>query len=55
MERTVEDVEQALNIVLESGVEKSRYPTMTYEQGIEIALRWMLGEVDDAEFPFDTP
>ena len=31
----------------------SRYPGISYEEGIEQALRWVLGEDDDEEWPFD--
>jgi len=30
--------------------QKSQYPGMTYEQGIEEALQWVLGEITDEEF-----
>jgi len=33
----------------ESGV--SRHPAMTYEQGIEAAISWIMGEVD--QYPID--
>lgn len=25
----------------------SRWPAMTYEQGVDVALRWALGETDE--------
>ena len=30
--------------------EASNYPGMTYEKGIEEALLWVLGEIEDDEF-----
>jgi len=30
--------------------ERTKYPGMTYEQGIEESLRWVLGEIPDDEF-----
>lgn len=30
----------------------SKYPSMTYEQGIEEALMWVLGELDDQDFSY---
>ena len=30
--------------------QRSQYPGMTYEQGIEEALQWVLGEITDDEF-----
>ena len=32
--------------------EPSRYSGMTYEEGIRIALEWVLGDVDDDEFEY---
>ena len=29
---------------------KSKFPAMTYEQGVEEALQWVLGEIPDNEF-----
>jgi hypothetical protein len=34
----------------ESG--KTKYPAMTYEQGIEEALMWVIGEIPDEEFEY---
>ena len=42
------EIEEALCRI--KGVEGSRYPGMTYEQGIEEALCWVIGEIPDKEF-----
>lgn len=43
-QREIEDVLQDFDSL------KNEYPGMTYEQGIEEALSWVLGDVDDDEF-----
>ena len=30
----------------------SKYPGMSYEEGVEAALRWVTGDSDDEGFPF---
>lgn len=44
--RTAKEIDDVLGKV-EDG-EASAYPGMTYEQGIAEALRWVLGEQDEA-------
>jgi hypothetical protein len=33
-----------------SNVHDTKYPNMTYEQGVDEALGWVLGEIADEEF-----
>lgn len=42
-------IEEALDNVQESD---SSHFGMTYEQGVEEALMWVLGEIDDEDFSF---
>lgn len=45
--KTIDQIEQVLNKIDTSN---SKYLGMSYEQGIEEALMWVLGELEDAEF-----
>jgi|DEB19_MinimDraft_2_1074335.scaffolds.fasta_scaffold29524_1 hypothetical protein len=42
-------IEEALDKVQES---ECNHFGMTYEQGVEEALMWVLGEIDDEDFSF---
>lgn len=33
---------------------ETKYPAMTYEQGIEEALLWVLGDITDEEFEYSS-
>ena len=44
------EIEKVLMNLPESG--KTNYPAMTYEQGIEEALMWVLEEISDNEFEY---
>lgn len=51
LERTVLPTEEEIDQVLEACVEteasgESKYPGMTYEQGVDAAIRWMQGGGD---------
>ena len=49
--RTQEEIDDVLNEsfqALETG--RSRYPGMTYEQGIEDMYHWLVGDSDDPLF-----
>ena len=35
--------------------EQSKYPSMSYEEGVEEALRWVLEDIPDDEFEFTLP
>jgi hypothetical protein len=46
--KTKEEIEKvALNL---GDVHDTKYPNMTYEQGVDEALGWVLGEIPDEEF-----
>jgi len=38
------------DILLNLETEESKYPSMTYEQGVQEALMWVLDEISDDEF-----
>ena len=46
--------ENEINNVLDClpGDERTNYPAMTYEQGVEEALLWVLEEIPNEEFEF---
>lgn len=42
------EIDEQLNLALDSEeAGRSRWPGMTYEQGVEAAIRWVTGQVDD--------
>mgnify|MGYP007065736716 CR=1 FL=1 len=43
------EVANALGIVDSN---KSEFPAMSYEQGVEETLLWVLGEIEDDDFEF---
>lgn len=45
---TKDDVGRVLNWCLEADSLGSHHPSMTYEEGVEAAIHWMLGETDEA-------
>jgi hypothetical protein len=48
IKRTKEEVDELLNDLAESvDSGERRFPGMSYEQGIEVGIRWLIGEVDD--------
>jgi len=48
MEPTADELEEQLVKAIEQNTKgSSRWPGMTYEQGVENALRWAVGEVDE--------
>lgn len=54
LKRTEAKIDDVLNAVSEkedSG--RSIYPGMTYEQGVNAALRWATGETEDHPYPED--
>ena len=51
---TEDEIEEQLNLALESVAEgRSRWPGMTYEQGVENTLRWLSGDADDGPMSED--
>jgi len=47
MKRTPEEIEAQINWATGGIVEGTRYPGMSYEEGVSTALRWVTGETDD--------
>ena len=45
--RTQEETDEQLNLATEGVDNGSRWPGMSYEQGVEAAIRWMTGQTDD--------
>mgnify|MGYP001237715635 CR=1 FL=1 len=45
--KTQEQIEEKMAELDDQG---TRYPGMTYEQGVDEALRWVLEEIADEEF-----
>jgi len=48
--KTADQIEQVLKRLPEGG--KTRFSGMTYEQGIEEALMWVLGEIEDDDLDY---
>lgn len=48
IERSAEEISEEHNEALSRSIEKPRWPSMTYEQGVRDALGWVLGESEDA-------
>ncbi len=48
------ELEKKIRTILDKlpAVGETKYPGMTYEQGIEEALMYLLGELDDADFDY---
>lgn len=48
MNRTEEEISKVLDACIESeNTGESKYPGMTYEQGVRAALEWVTGDTDD--------
>lgn len=45
--RSDDEVDEQLNLAAEGVDGGSRWPGMSYEQGVEAALRWMAGQADE--------
>jgi len=43
VKRTDDEIDNLLNECVETE-EESKFPGMTYEQGIQMAIRWLIGE-----------
>jgi len=48
--RTENEVDEIRNEACEGMDSGSKYPGMTYEDGIDAIIRWLLGETDDHPF-----
>jgi hypothetical protein len=51
--RTDPEIEEQLGLALDAQADGSRWPGMSYEQGVENALRWVSGESDTAPMEED--
>lgn len=49
--KSQKDIQKVLDEIV--AYDKSKYPGQTYEQGIEYALQWVVGEVSDKDFVGD--
>jgi hypothetical protein len=49
--KTQNEIEQVLSNLPENPY-KTKFASMTYEQGIDEALNWVLGEISDEEFEY---
>lgn len=48
--RAADELEEVLDRLPPAG--STKYGGMTYEEGVEEALRWVLGEITDEEFTY---
>jgi len=46
IERTQEEIDDVLNGCIDAENEGSKFPGMSYEEGIKYAIEWILGESD---------
>lgn len=47
-EPTEEEIDEVLNLAAESiETGKSKWPSMSYEKGVDAAVRWMRGDSDE--------
>jgi len=52
--KTVEQIVKAFdNLQTSIEDEETRFPSMTYEEGVKEALLWVLGEIPKDEFPYN--
>ena len=52
VKRSDEEIDEQLNIAMEQFDKGgSKFPGMTYEQGVAEALQWVLGDSDDQPIP----
>lgn len=47
IKRTDAEIDAVLNDAAKSAGEGSRWPGLTYETGVEVALLWVTGQTDD--------
>lgn len=48
LSRSDDEINDQLNLAAEGLDSGSRWPGMSYEQGVDSALHWVLGHTDDA-------
>ena len=46
--RTQAEIDEQMNLALEGVDQGSQWPGMSYEQGVEAALRWVTEATDEA-------
>ena len=51
--RTEDEINEQRNLAIEGVDSGSKWPGMSYEQGVEAALAWLLGDSDDAPMSGD--
>jgi hypothetical protein len=47
MQKTRAEIDDCLNMAAEQIEDGSKYPGMSYEEGIRAALEWVTGDVDE--------
>jgi len=47
LKRTKSEIEEQLNKALDALDTGSKYPGMSYEEGVSAALDWVIGNIDD--------
>jgi hypothetical protein len=45
--RTKAEIEDVIGEAIDAEMEGSKFPGMTYEQGVQAALQWVTGQSDD--------
>lgn len=45
--RSREEIDNCMNLTGDAIEEGSKYPGMSYEEGVRAALEWVTGDVDD--------
>jgi hypothetical protein len=51
--RTDDEVSEQMNLAIEGVDRGTRWPGMSYEQGVDAALSWVTGQTDDAPMSED--
>lgn len=47
VKRTVEEIDGVLNKAVEAMDEGTKWPGMSYEEGVRAGIDWILGNIDD--------
>lgn len=47
MEKSREEIDSCMNLAAEAIEQGSKYPGMTYEEGVRAALEWVTGDVSE--------
>jgi len=45
--RTEEEIDEVNNRIMEAMVEGTKFSGMTYEEGCQYMLQWLIGEIDE--------